>query len=178
MSNAGRPSKYKPEFCKAIIDYFSVDHTKEVIEVVAGKNGAVEITKEVANDLPLFGMFANSISIDKSNMLNWASKKITNVSKKGEEIEEYKYPEFHNAYKKAKEMQRAMWIQNSLNNRYNSAFTIFMGKNMFGWRNYDEVKNTGEIKHTHTHETNLENYKKAQNIAREFEKKLYNQLKK
>ncbi len=37
---------------------------------------------------------------------------------------------------------------------------------------------TGEMKHTHTHSQNLDNYKKAQKIAKEFEEKLYNELKK
>jgi hypothetical protein len=56
----GRPTKYKPEYCAALVKYFSVSKSKRVVKAfITGKN---EYTKEeyesVPNELPTFAKFA------------------------------------------------------------------------------------------------------------------------
>ena len=60
---------------------------------------------------------AHSIGTTRETIHNWKDK----------------YPEFLDAYKKAKQLQEEIWIQNSLKGLYSTAFTIFLGKNVFGW---------------------------------------------
>lgn len=138
MAHAGgRPTKYRKKFAKDIINYFNVKFTRTVKEVFYYKNGDTkEKEVEVANELPLFSGFANFIGVNKDTIVEWSEAK----TKSGK----LKYPEFSVAYKKAKEMQERMWTNNSLRGLYNPAFTIFMGKNVFGWHDKQEVDHTSK----------------------------------
>ena len=120
----GRPTKYHPKYCKEIIEYFNVERTKIILEKFYYKNGDVKEKEiEVANELPTIQGFCIKIGIVKSTLHEWVDK----------------YKGFSNAYKKAKEMQEEFWLQNSLRGLFNPAFTIFAGKNMFGWRDMRET---------------------------------------
>lgn len=113
----GRPTKYKPEYCAEIIRYFN----REPYQIEGtGKNEQGEDVggKRVANDLPFFSGFATKIGVCVDTLIEW-----TKV-----------YPDFSEAYKKAKEMQEQIWATNSLYGLYNPAFTIFLGKNVFKWQ--------------------------------------------
>ena len=60
----GRPSKYKPEYCKQLIDFFSEDPYREEEITITYKNGDTRTDyKMVANDLPFFSAFARKPSI-------------------------------------------------------------------------------------------------------------------
>jgi hypothetical protein len=113
----GRPTKYRPEYCQQIVDYFDVPH------VVKGDDGAV------ANDLPTLAGFAASIDVTRQTLLQWCTD----------------HPEFSGAYQKAKDLAEAMWATNALQGRYQTAFAIFYGKNCFGYRDKQEVEHSGEI---------------------------------
>lgn len=114
---AGRPTKYKPEYCEQIIKYFDVEHTKIVGD------------REIANDLPTFQEFAHSIDVHVDTLHEW--KKV--------------HPDFSEAYKRAQALQEAMWLKNSMKGYYPGSFTIFAGKNMFGWRDKKEVEHSGSL---------------------------------
>lgn len=135
MAKRGRKTKYRKIYCKKIIDYFNVSPTKTIIETYYYKNGeSKEKPIEIANELPLFSGFAHLIGVNGDTIVEWAEAK-TKANK-------LKYPEFSAAYKKAKELQESMWTNNSLKGLYNPAFTIFMGKNVFGWRDKQDIDHT------------------------------------
>lgn len=126
---SGRPSKYKPEYCEKILYFFTREYTREVTKIRETKNGAVEVTEEKPNPLPLFEKFAVEIGVHRETLLNWTTR----------------HPEFFDAYKKAKEIQLDMLLQNGLAGHYNSAFGIFALKNMFGWRDKQEIEQSGTV---------------------------------
>lgn len=120
----GRPSGYKPEYVDKLIAFFDVSPTisKEKISVNR-RTGEAQVTEEKeAIDLPTFERFAHSIGTSHKTLLEWKER----------------FPVFRKAYERAKELQQDVWQTNTLHNRYNSAFAIFMGKNVFGWKDKSE----------------------------------------
>lgn len=103
---AGRPTKYKPEYCQGIIDYF---HDSE--------------------GCPLIQDYAHSIGVNKTTLYEW----------------EQNYPDFSNAIKTAREMQESKLVSGALTGKFQQAFSIFMAKNIIGWRDKHEVDHTGNI---------------------------------
>jgi hypothetical protein len=132
----GRPTKYKPEYCKAIIKFFSIPpNRKEVMEVstsqgVSAKGGTSDFRKEkyqlVPNDPPFFEDFATSIGVSDDTIVNWAKR----------------YPEFLAAYNKAKFLQKRFLIINGLAGCYPPASYIFTAKNITDMRDKQEVDTT------------------------------------
>jgi hypothetical protein len=122
----GRPSSYKPEYIKEILEYFDIDSTKIVLDKTITKNGESVKEREVSNKLPTIEGFCKKIKIAKSTLHEWVKE----------------HEEFSNAYKKCKDMQLAIWQENSLKGLYNPAFAIFFGKNCFGWVDKQEVVST------------------------------------
>ncbi len=114
----GRPTKYKPEYCQGIIDFF----TRPLIET--DENG-----KKTACDIPLISDYALSIDILRETLWDWTNK----------------YPEFSNAYKKAKDIQRGILVKLGMKGLYNPSFSVFAAKNMIGWRDKHEIDMTGKI---------------------------------
>lgn len=132
MAKNGRPTKYKSRYAKEIVKFFNVPFTRITKEYFYYKNGDTKEKEiEIPNELPLFSGFANQIGVNGDTVVEWSS-----ATKKNGKL---KYPEFSAAYKKAKEIQERMWTNNSLRGLYSPAFTIFMGKNVFGWRDKQEV---------------------------------------
>ena len=134
-SNAGAPTKYRAEYCQKIIDWFNVPlftlRTEEYIDPEGNKK--IKQIKEVAN-FPTLEGFACSIGVDVDTLKNWADA----IDKKGKRL----HQEFFGAMGKAKAYQKNLWQQNSMLGRYNSGFTIFLGKNVFGWTEKQEIDHT------------------------------------
>ena len=123
----GRPTKYDVKYCDEILEFFDVDKTRTILEKFFYKNGdEKEKEVEVANELPTIQAFCHKIGINKSTLHEWVKK----------------HEEFSNAYKRARDLQEDMWLTNSLKGLYPGAFTIFAGKNMFGWRDKQELDAT------------------------------------
>ena len=118
---AGAPTKYKPEYCQEIVEFFDV--TPSLEDVIAKKmnNGVVE--------LPLFEKFAAKIDVHVETMLNWCKE----------------YSEFFESYKKCKEMQKSFLIQAGLNGLYNPAAFCFVAKNCTDMRDKHELEHSGTI---------------------------------
>ena len=143
----GRPTKYKPEYCEQLINFFSIDAYTEDNIIISGKNFSKEEKIKYANSLPTLEKFCNSINITIPTLHDWV--KI--------------YPDFSYAYMRAKELQKDILIQNGLLGLYNSQFATFVAINCTDMRNKTEVDHTTAGKPlTITEEEKLET---AQKIA-------------
>lgn len=109
----GRPTKYRPKYCKKIIEYFS----RKPYEIVDGK--------EIPNDPPAMFRFAASIGVEDTTLEDWTKK----------------FPEFYLAYKKAQKLQENFVVVNAMRDNYAQAFSIFYMKNVFRWQ--DRIEHTG-----------------------------------
>lgn len=128
----GRPSLYKPEYCDQILDYFSVEPYEEKIKKVHTKSGdVIELPYEVAADFPSFAGFAAKIGVHRESLLNWTEQ----------------FPDFFDAYKRAKDLQENFILINGHKSLINTAFGIFTAKNVLGYRD----KHPGEDDRTITH---------------------------
>lgn len=133
-SNAGRPSKYKPEYTEELLEYFS-DHPYSVKtkRVAVGDGEFATVDQEVPNDFPTLAGFAIKIGVHRDTLHEWS--------------ECGHYPEFSDAYKRVKDFQERYLLVNGLKGIINSAFGIFAMKNILKWRDKQpdegpEVSNT------------------------------------
>jgi hypothetical protein len=140
----GRPTIFKEEYCEQIIKYFDIEpYEIKKIEKTNRDGTKEEKFIELVSDLPLFSKFAVKIGVHRETLLNWCKK----------------YPEFLDAYKKAKELQRNILITNGLRGNYQTAFAIFTAKNVTDLRDKQEIEHSGGMSLT------LEDTKKiAENI--------------
>lgn len=117
-NKGGRPTKYKPEYCQALIDFFDPKEKFKKILIKKGvkKLGTKDEYKIIPAELPTLYKFAKKIGVSPTDyhiLNNWAKK----------------YSEFSRALEIAKELYKQFLIENGLLGLYNSAFTIFVAKN-------------------------------------------------
>ena len=120
----GRPTKYKKRYCKDIIEYFDQPASieKEIRFIL--KSGTEKITHEQQpNKLPTVIGFCNKLNITRQTILNWTDK----------------YPEFLDAYTRAKQYAEDILTQNGLMGLYNPGFATLVGKNAYGWKDKQEI---------------------------------------
>ena len=122
----GAPTKYKPEYCKKIIEFFSINPDYEVTETVEGKNWSKNTTKKMPNYFPTFEKFAVELDVDTDTLVEWSKV----------------HQEFSVAYKKAKQLQKNFLMQNGLAGLYNAAAFCFVAKNCTDMRDKVEMENT------------------------------------
>lgn len=133
---AGRPTKYKEEYCEQMITFFDKDPTEmrtdtEVTEhiKIGEKETPAEKVKTTRKgggvDFPTFTSFARILGVCDDTVNEWAKV----------------HPAFSEAVKKCKKIQESIWLVNALNGNYNAAFSIFLGKNVFGYKDKSEVDN-------------------------------------
>lgn len=126
-SKPGQPTKYRSEYCKKLLDYFNIKPYETITRKITSKTGNVmEVTENVANDMPTLAGFAITIGIHRETLLNWTKD----------------YPEFFDAYKMAKEYQENFLAVNGNRGLINPAFGIFTAKNLIGWKDKTEVSNS------------------------------------
>lgn len=129
----GRPPKYKPEYCAAIVSYFDVEPYRErEVVTINKKTGDETITYEdVANDLPTLAGFARQINVCRDTLDEWQKQ----------------YPDFSDAVKRAKAIQEDIAVTNTMKSLYNSTFSIFFAKNNLGYKDRTEadVKLSGSV---------------------------------
>jgi hypothetical protein len=122
-NKGGRPSKYDPKYCQQIIDWFSIEPSREV-EIPHYKDGEITWTdfKKVPNKLPTYHEFARHIKVNQETLTEWVGV----------------YKEFSAAFTYTKELQKYFIVQNGLAGIYNPTFSQFVMTNITDWKNKQE----------------------------------------
>lgn len=115
--------KYKKEYCKSMLKFFSVQHTEERYEVTTDKNGEKIKTVEKANPLPTFEKFAVSIGACSKTLEKWSME----------------HAEFEHAYRQCQELQKDMLNDLAMRGFYNPTYTIFVAKNITNMKDKPEL---------------------------------------
>lgn len=123
---AGRPTKYKKEYCQEIIDFFESEPKTIGYKRTYFMSGALKSEEPTARWFPTFQGFARSIGVDLLTLERWRDK----------------HPEFRSAYARAKEIQEEIWLQESLSGRFNAQFAKFFGVNCLGYKDKVEQETT------------------------------------
>jgi len=78
----GRPSKYKPEFCQELEDFFNVEPYEDV-KLPHYNNGQVkwEDIKRLPNKLPTLVQFAKSVKVGIRTVYDWIDEKHSSYQK-------------------------------------------------------------------------------------------------
>lgn len=130
-SKVGRPTKYKPEYCKEIINYFDKPLFIEVEVEKMSASGAVKKIKErVANNMPTFERFAHSIGVCMDTLHEWRKH----------------HREFSDAYRKAKGMQKSFVLTHGMSGNYNANFAKFFAINNLDMKESSHLTTENEHK--------------------------------
>lgn len=124
----GRPTKYKEEYCKDIIEFFSIPTTYEQEVTNVNKKTGEEFTTyiEKPNNLPTFEGYAKKICVDVDTLKNWTRE----------------HEEFNKVYERCKQLQKDFLVQNALLGYYNTTFSIFLAKNITDLKDKIECDST------------------------------------
>lgn len=122
----GRPTKYKPKYCQAIIKFFTVEPYDDIELPHYDEKGKIKWKdyKRMPNRLPFFADFAASIGVTDATVVNWTKSN----------------PEFLSAYMRAKELQKQHLITCGLEGLYPPKFAVFTACNITDMS--DEQKTT------------------------------------
>lgn len=131
----GRPSLYDPKYVDMMDEYFDIETGYEV--EVENSRGVMQSVRHAAN-LPTIAGFACKIGVTRETLHDWATKT--------DEEGKLRYPEFSYAYKRAKDHQERILVENALKGGYQANFAIFTAKNVIGWRDKHEHEHTGDFK--------------------------------
>lgn len=118
----GRPSKYKKEYAKQLIEYFNVEPYKL-------KDGRL-----VATRFPTLERFSIKIGVFVDTLNDWAMAKKANGKPK--------HPEFLRAYKHIKALQKDILVINGLQGLYQSNFCAFVATNFTDMADRKEIDAT------------------------------------
>lgn len=123
----GRPTKYKPEYCQDIIDFFNVPLVEEKAKDVVSRGECITLTEEEASDMPTMAAFSCKIGIPKKTIYEWAKK----------------HKDFGNAMQVAKGYQENYLLVNGLKNKVNPRLAEWCLKMNHG---YKDVEQEMEVK--------------------------------
>lgn len=122
----GRPTKYYPEICEEMIDFFSRDYRKnikkEYIDKRSGEKKTVEIQQPI--ELPTFERFAFNNNLCSETLQDWKRK----------------HKDFSASYEKCIKIQKDILIVNALLGGYKENFAKFVAMNFF-----PEMKERSEV---------------------------------
>lgn len=121
----GQPTKYKPEYCQQLIDYFSIEPLDIVQDTeINDPDGSKRISRRLPQRFPWFEGFARKIGVHRNTLKNWCNE----------------HPEFAEAYETAKDLQREFLVDIGLSGTTSASFAIFTMKNVCGWRDERDLK--------------------------------------
>jgi hypothetical protein len=132
----GQPTKYRKEYCEELIKYFDIEPYYERKETIVNQKTKQKYVKYriIAHDLPTLAGFAVKLGVCRDTIHEWETAKKKNGK--------LKHKEFSDAIKRAKDIQENIWAINSFKGLYNPAFTIFAGKNIFNWKDKQDIDHT------------------------------------
>lgn len=113
----GQPTKYLPDYCELLLEFFRIPLIEEKGKEVATNKGVLRVVEDEACELPMFVDFAEEVGVDMDTLTEWRKK----------------HPEFSLAYKKAKKLQEQIIVKNGIKGRYNTTFALFFLKCNSGW---------------------------------------------
>ena len=125
----GRPSLYRAEFAALLLKFFAVE-PYTVVEVTQ-PSGIVK-KQRMASDPPMLQSFADSIGVSKATVDAWA----TAINSDGSP----RYPDFCEAYARARAMQEALFSRAGMLGLYEPRFLAFAMKNLCGWQDQPAPK--------------------------------------
>lgn len=138
----GAPTLYKLEYVEQIIEHFKVEPYNLVVMESSTEyhpDKSIKIQREkkqmVPNKMPTLFNFSQKIGVTYVTVWRWAHGK---DDRTGEML----YPEFCNAYKAAKELQKEFLIGLGLSGSAPASAYIFTAKNISDMRDNVEVTNT------------------------------------
>lgn len=120
----GRPTIYTDDLPQRLRDYFDVPAND--IEESVDEVGNVR-RKVVAREMPSLAGFCCMLKIHRQTLLEWGAK----------------VKEFGDAIKEAKDHQERILIANGLLGATNPAMTIFVLKNLAGYRDQQSIEHSG-----------------------------------
>ena len=121
----GRPTKYKPEYCQQLIDYFSIEPLEIIREQeITDTEGDKYISRRLPRRFPWLEGFARKIGVHRNTLRDWCDL----------------HPEFAEAYETAKDLQREFIVDVALSGAAPPSFAIFTMKNVCGWRDERDLK--------------------------------------
>jgi len=156
VNPGGRPTKFKPEYTKALIDFFDVEPMRKEVMAEASERGGKESKtyKYVPNYFPTLVRFAKSINVDYTTVYGWAMGGDEEALNKKLEAEESvpasaiinldMLSHFAKAYKHCKAIQKDFLIQNGLTGASPASAFIFTAKNVTDMR--DKVESEVTVK--------------------------------
>ena len=126
----GRPTKYKPIYCEAIISFFNREHTYEAKVTHTNRKGESWTSYETrANPVPLMIDFADYIGVHTDTLKDWSNN----------------FEDFLRAYSHAQEAQLRHLATVTGLGLYNSNWAVFMAKNISTWRDKKDIEHSGEL---------------------------------
>lgn len=134
-----RKVKFKKKFIKELEDYFNIEANRVVEEIIEGSNYTKTCYKEYSSNLPTIQWFCYKIWIHRDTFHEWLKQAEDEKYTKDDKEDKKKLSD---TYKKAKENQENIWLQNSLKGLYSPAFAIFLWKNVFWYRDKTETEST------------------------------------
>lgn len=120
----GRPTIYTDDLPQRLRDYFDVPANE--IEESFDELGGIR-KKVVANVMPTLAGFCCMVKIHRDTLVEWAKK----------------YPDFSVAVKEAKDHQERILVENGLAGATPPAMTIFILKNLAGYRDQQSIEHSG-----------------------------------
>lgn len=128
---AGRPTKYKEEYCQELIKFFDREPYIDKELKHFGTKGEVRWIdyKRFPNKLPTLINFAKKIKVDLVTVYEWVKV----------------HKEFAKSFTHAKDLRKWFLIENGLNGCYNPAFAIFTAKNITDMSDKTEVEHSGDL---------------------------------
>ena len=132
-------SKFKKKFIKELEEYFNVSSNFILEETIEWTSYTKIKPTEFASNLPTIQWFCYKIWIHRDTFYQWL-KDAEDENYKWEDKEDKK--KLSDTYKKAKENQENIWLQNSLKWLYSPAFAIFLWKNVFWYKDKTETEST------------------------------------
>ena len=135
--HAGQPTKYKPEYCQALMDFFDQEPWEDVKFPIydAEGNKTKDITKRLPRKLPSLVDFAKSINVGISTAYDWVNPDHDSYQK-----------QFSDTYKNsAKRLQKWVLTHGAMTGYYNPGFAKFVAVNISEMRDKTDHNVTGDL---------------------------------